>query len=68
MTSYVVAEQAYVKVILHAAKYPDRSVLGLLVGEPGNDVVRILDAFPLFHQSLTAPAMEAAMMLVRPNN
>lgn len=64
MTSYIITEQAYVKLMLHAAKYPEKATLGLLVGEVGNELIRITDSFPLFHQPITAAPLEAATLLV----
>lgn len=66
--------QAYCKMLLHAAKYPQSSVNGLLVAEKhkekkkeGHAGVSVLcvDCVPLFHGSLAlAPMLEVALSLV----
>lgn len=60
MTSYVVEGEAYVKIMLHAAKYPHRVVNGILVGKAEGQGYVIQDAFPLFHQHTLAPMLELA--------
>eukprot|EP00937_MAST-01D_sp_MAST-1D-sp2_P004897 g4897.t1 len=56
---------AYLKLTLHAAKYPHCPVNGLLVGwGSGADVLHVVDAVPLFHQHTLSPMLEAATMLV----
>ena len=59
---------AYIKIILHTAKYPHCSVNGVLLGDlrkkDGRSVV-IVDAVPFFHQALTlAPMLEVALTQV----
>jgi len=61
--------KAYVKPILHAAKYPHCAVNGVLLAEltknKDGKVVKLVDAVPLFHSSLTlAPMMEIALTQV----
>jgi len=65
----VLSRKAYVKPLLHAAKYPHCAVNGLLLAERqkhrDSKILRIIDAVPLFHQSLTlAPMMEVALTMV----
>lgn len=51
---------AYAKVLLHACKYPHKAVNGVLLAEESsknNDVIRVVDAIPLFHQCLGLAAM-----------
>ena len=66
MTSFEVSSCAYVKMLLHAAKYPHNSVNGVLLAEKdGNSTWRIVDAIPLFHISLyLAPMAEIALVHV----
>ena len=65
-----ISAKAYAKMLLHAAKYPHKSVNGVLLGE---DVLHdgelfVLDAIPLFHHCLgLAPMLEVALAQVRMN-
>ena len=64
----VVGPQAYIKIVLHAAKYPHCSVNGVLLADlrkkDGRSVV-IVDAVPFFHQALAlAPMLEVALTQV----
>ena len=61
----VLSDVAYLKLVLHCAKYPDRSVNGLLLGKELESTVQISDCIPLFHQHTTAPMLEAAVQMVR---
>ena len=60
--------KAYLKILLHACKYPHKAVNGVLLsGSIGssNDNL-IVDAIPLFHQCLgLAPMLEVALAQVR---
>ena len=65
MVEYVVSHQAYVKLVLHAAKHPHRSVNGVLLGKIVEDVVNISDAVPMLHHWISlSPCMEIGMDLV----
>jgi hypothetical protein len=60
----VVSSTAYLKLVLHAAKYQTRSIIGLLVAstsESSNGAVFIDDVLPLFHTSPLAPSIELAL-------
>lgn len=64
--------QAYSKMLLHAAKYPQCAVNGLLVAEKhkrkdgARDAALCVDCVPLFHGPLAlAPMLEVALTLVR---
>jgi len=59
-TGLTLADAAYSKVLLHSAKHPWGNVFGILLG----DDHEAADAIPLFHTPITAPALEAAMLLV----
>ena len=65
MESYQLEGEAYVKFLLHAAKYPSSPLFGLLIGTPYNQVYKITDAFPLSHQHLTRPLLEMSLVLVQ---
>ena len=65
MTYYSVTTNAYAKVAFHAAKYPHRTVNGVLIGkgEPGS--VTLTDAVPLLHHwTNLSPSMEIGLDLV----
>ncbi|CAM9301853.1 unnamed protein product [Ectocarpus sp. 13 AM-2016] len=63
-----VEEAAYLKLMLHAAKYPWAAVNGFLLGEEGltgqASVVAVKDAVPLFHTSTLAPLLETSAVMV----
>lgn len=66
--SFVVAGDAYAKMVMHINKYPHLTVNGVLLGtksKNGDAAIRIVDYIPLFHGATLAPMLEAAMMLVR---
>ena len=55
---------AYAVLFMHCAKYPHRTVNGLLLGTANNDSVSVRETLPLFHSSLAlAPMLEAALLL-----
>lgn len=63
---------AYCKMALHAVKFPHCSVHGLLVGRPaanstGDEAAGaewvVVDALPVFHHFVTAPPLEAALIV-----
>lgn len=59
---------AYLKVVLHAAKYPANTVIGLLVGtvDAASSTCTVSDAIPLVHAwTDLSPMTEAALQLVR---
>jgi hypothetical protein len=64
MSNYSLNNQGYWKLLLHAARFPDKTVNGLLLGKGSGDGVSITDAIPLFHQHTLAPMLESATMLV----
>ena len=64
MDKTAISPRAYSKILLHACKYPHKSINGILLGEPTekSDSPRVLDAIPLFHQCLgLAPMLEIAL-------
>ncbi|KAI6198152.1 MPN domain-containing protein [Aphelenchoides besseyi] len=54
----------YCKIALHAVKFPHNAVHGLLVGRVTDDDCVVVDAFPLFHHFVSAPPLEAALIIV----
>jgi len=69
MAEIAASDRAYCKIILHAAKYPHCSVNGVLLTERHRNKdakgLKIVDAIPLFHLTLTlAPMMEIALTQV----
>ena len=67
MTSFQLQDLAYAKVIIHALKYPHRTVNGVLLGHPpSSGTVVIVDAVPLQHHWINlSPAMEVGLGMVR---
>lgn len=65
MSDYRVEATAYVKLLLHAAKYQTNTCSGLLVGEEQGQGFVITDAVPLFHHDAPlAPLLEVACAMV----
>uniref|UniRef100_K3X3W2 MPN domain-containing protein n=1 Tax=Globisporangium ultimum (strain ATCC 200006 / CBS 805.95 / DAOM BR144) TaxID=431595 RepID=K3X3W2_GLOUD len=65
MGDYHVEASAYVKLLLHAAKYPTSACNGLLVGEEQGQGFVVTDAVPLFHHDAPlAPVLEVACAMV----
>lgn len=60
------SSQAYLKIILHAAKYPYCAVNGILLGsKTDSSNISVVDAVPLFHQCLhVTPMSEIALVQV----
>jgi hypothetical protein len=58
-----IGQEAYTKLILHSAKYPNLPVQGILIGSALNS--KITDAIPLFHQPLlTTPSLQMALEMI----
>ncbi|KAG0055836.1 ER membrane protein complex subunit 8 [Gryganskiella cystojenkinii] len=58
-----ISHKAYLKPLLHAAKYPTTSVNGVFLAEQGSN--KIVDAVPFFHfWSTLTPMLEIAMTQV----
>lgn len=68
--SYSLQENAALKILLHAAKYPSAAINGLLLGtvaqsDSDASAVTIVDAVPLFHTFLSlSPMLETALVQV----
>jgi hypothetical protein len=69
MPEYIINKEAYLKIILHACKYPSNTVNGVLLAEPDRDKsnkIIITDAVPLFHHWNTlTPMLEVGLQQVR---
>ncbi|CAN0375415.1 unnamed protein product [Ascophyllum nodosum] len=66
-TSATVEGSAYLKLMLHAAKYPWAAVSGFLLGDADTaaaDQVVVKDAVPLFHTSTLSPLLETSAVMV----
>ena len=69
MADITLSTTAYCKLLLHAAKYPERAINGVLLAEKAKSKdskgLKVVDAIPLFHLTLgLAPMMEVALMQV----
>ncbi len=66
MSSLHINPKAYLKSILHAAKYPTATVIGLVLGEltKKDETLYVQDALPLFHTHPLGPMLELALMKV----
>jgi ER membrane protein complex subunit 8/9 len=63
---YSINAEAYCKVVLHAAKYANGAVYGILLGETKDDRIEVVNALPIAHSSLTtgtSPLTQAALMM-----
>jgi hypothetical protein len=67
MSQYSLSAQAYLKIFFHAAKHPQSSVNGVLLGkEEPSGKINIVDAIPLLHHwTSLSPMMEIGLDLVR---
>ncbi|KAJ7505141.1 hypothetical protein B0H11DRAFT_1977020 [Mycena galericulata] len=65
MSQYSVSAQAYFKLFFHAAKHPQSSVNGVLLGkEESSGKITIVDAIPLLHHwTSLSPMMEIGLDL-----
>lgn len=64
--SYVLQSLPSLKILLHLAKYPHSTVIGLLAGVIEGDTVTISDAIPLVHHWLDlSPMLEAGLALAK---
>ncbi|KAM6552551.1 hypothetical protein CsatB_013313 [Cannabis sativa] len=65
---YEIAQNAYIKLVLHALKHKASSVNAVLLGRvaPGNDdVIEITDSVPLFHSHIgLLPQLEISLILI----
>ncbi|WIA11820.1 hypothetical protein OEZ85_011910 [Tetradesmus obliquus] len=64
-STYDLTEEAYLTILLHAAKYPSCTVCGVLLGKVSSKACTATAAVPLFHLSmLLAPCVETALAQV----
>ncbi|XP_061337623.1 ER membrane protein complex subunit 8/9 homolog [Gastrolobium bilobum] len=64
---YEIAQNAYIKLVLHSLKHTTSAVNGVLIGRisPSNDTVEIADAVPLFHSHISLlPQLEISLILI----
>ena len=69
MPEYIINKEAYLKIILHACKYPSSTVNGVLLAqeepEDKSSKIIIADAIPLFHHWNTlTPMLEVGLQQV----
>lgn len=66
MSEVTLSSRAYIKMMLHVAKYPHLALNGILLAAKGNSKnLIIVDAIPLFHQCLhVTPMSEIALVQV----
>ena len=69
MADVFVSVKAYCKLLLHAAKFPQCAVNGVMLAEDTKSkdpkVIKFVDSIPLFHLSLgLAPMLEIALLQV----
>ncbi|GAA6046944.1 hypothetical protein RTBOTA2_000532 [Rhodotorula toruloides] len=64
MADYSIAPLAYLKLVLHAAKFPSSTCVGLLIGSVAESSCTITDAIPLLHHwTDLSPMAEAGLGL-----
>ncbi|KAI8920886.1 hypothetical protein DFJ77DRAFT_139768 [Powellomyces hirtus] len=67
--TYRLSALAYLKLVLHSAKYSVNQVCGVLIGRKVSNAadaaVEVTDAIPLFHSHPLAPMLEVAMQQVQ---
>lgn len=65
ISSTSISTSAYIKLVLHSAKYASRSVIGALIcsGSPASSSSPcvVVDTIPLFHTPPLAPGIETAL-------
>ncbi|KAL7599777.1 ER membrane protein complex subunit 8/9 homolog [Lactuca sativa] len=63
---YVIGQNAYIKLVLHALKHKTSAVNGVLLGRLSGDIVEITDSVPLFHSSQIGllPPLEIALIMI----
>ena len=66
MPTYALSHQAYLNLLLHAAKYPHKPVNGVLLGKaPNSEVVEVTATVPLLHAwTSLSPMMEIGLDIV----
>eukprot|EP00742_Colponemidia_sp_Colp-10_P005169 GILJ01005519.1.p2 GENE.GILJ01005519.1~~GILJ01005519.1.p2 ORF type:complete len:198 (-),score=28.77 GILJ01005519.1:118-711(-) len=60
----VLSSDGYCKAVLHACRWPDKEVIGLLLGSIDKNQIVIRDAIPLFHSQTLSMMLEAALLQV----
>lgn len=54
-------DRAVIKAILHAARYPHASIIGLLAGTHAQSTLTITDAYPLTHNPISGPLIDQGL-------
>ena len=62
---YTISNTAYWTVVLHAARYPQLAISGVLLGKTSEAGVAITGALALFHTQVFAPMLEVALLQVQ---
>ena len=60
-----IERNVYIKIVLHASKYPSFPVIGFLLGNEENNEVIVSNLFPIFHSSPLGPLFDIALLSVR---
>ncbi len=55
---------AYYKIVLHALKFPENSVCGLITGSNVEANCVVMDSFPVCHYAPTGPIFDIAADMV----
>jgi hypothetical protein len=64
---YSFETKAALKLLLHASKYPSSPISGLLLGTPGDGLITVVDAIPMFHtQACIGPCLDSGLSQVGP--
>ena len=50
----------YVKIFLHAAKYPDKAIGGFVIGSLTDSSATITDVLPIYHDTPAGPILDNA--------
>jgi len=62
--TYAFHPSAYAKAVMHSCKHSSEAVLGVFVGSHSGKVLKITDAFPLFHTHFLEPMLKVSCMLI----
>ncbi|KAJ0733963.1 putative ER membrane protein complex subunit [Helianthus annuus] len=64
--TYVIHQNAYIKLVLHALNHKTSAVNGVLLGRISGEAVEITDSVPLFHSSQIGllPPLEIALITI----
>lgn len=57
-------QKAYAKIMLHCLKHTSNDCYGILIGSVHGDIIKVVDAVPLFHNGVFSPELEIALKFV----